>query len=145
MNIVHIRGSGHSGSALLNIILGNCSEVFGGAELFRYSRLWTGNDKMLCADGTPVKDSIFWQQVKDDMGDQCSRLAEDEINAGNVRAPVASILQHSGTEIVCGTSKSRKYFDVIYDAEKYATFVVHLVRDGRAVVFSHKKNRFGTH
>ncbi len=145
MNIVHIRGSGHSGSALLNIILGNCSEVFGGAELFRYSRLWTGNDKMLCADGTPVKDSIFWQQVKDDMGDQCSRLAEDEINAGNVRAPVASILQHSGTEIVCDTSKSRKYFDVIYDAEKYATFVVHLVRDGRAVVFSHKKNRFGTH
>jgi len=140
MNIVQIRSSGHSGSTLLNIVLGNCSEIFAGAELFRYSRLWTRADKMLCADGTPIKESNFWTLVKNDVGDLKDTIIEDEIVPEQVCALLASIIRHSGTEIVCDTSKSRKYYEIVYDEEKFKTFVIHLVRDGRAVMFSHKKN-----
>lgn len=136
LNIIHVSSSGRSGSTLLNILLGNYKEVFAGAELFRYSRLWTREQYIACADGTKVKESDFWKRVKEPLNEQCENIEEDAIVPEHVPVFISAILKESKTRIVCDTSKSRKYTRVIYDERYFRPFIIHLVRDGRAVVFS---------
>ncbi len=136
LKIIHISSSGKSGSTLLNIILGNYREIFAGAELFRYSRLWTRAEVIKCASGELASASDFWTKVKKAIGGENMHIVEDEVHPQHVPALMHAILRESGAEIVCDTSKSRKYSRVIYDRQHYDPFVIHLVRDGRAVVLS---------
>lgn len=69
INVIHIRSSGRSGSTLLNIMLDRCDQVFAGAKLFRYDRLWRKVDTISTADGTLVKDNAFWNSVKQHLRD----------------------------------------------------------------------------
>lgn len=145
INVIHIRSSGHGGSTLLNILLDRCDQVFAGAELYRYDRLWSRINTLATADGTLVKDSTFWNAVKNRLhdSDQLERYTDvnEVLDPDNVSNLLDSIIATSGLPIISDTSKSSLYSKYLYDIADQV-LIVHLVRDGRAVARSMKSTGF---
>ena len=137
--VIHIRSFGHSGSTLLNILLDRCDQVFAGAELFRYARLLTRVDTQETADGTPVCQSKFWNAVKlrlREQGEEAAIIsAGDEVNESHVINFLKALSATYGASVIVDTSKSSHYGDILYRGAD-AALIVHLVRDGRAIVNS---------
>jgi hypothetical protein len=68
MQIIYIMGSGHSGSTLLDIILGNHPDVVSVGELTYLVRdAWIDNKR--CACGTTGNECPFWSAVRIHWGD----------------------------------------------------------------------------
>jgi hypothetical protein len=60
--IIYICGSGHSGSTLLDLILGSHSQVVSLGEIGQFSRFFRDND--LCTCGAPAQRCEFWRNVQ---------------------------------------------------------------------------------
>ena len=59
-------GAGHSGSTILDIVLGNHPEVVAVGELYKLPRSgWVRSDDRRCACGQPIHRCPFWTEVHD--------------------------------------------------------------------------------
>lgn len=173
--IIYILGGGHSGSTLLDLILGSSDQAFSVGELIyvdfykgykteKSHRLVRGR---VCTCEEHFDECPFWSNVEFDQTDNVAkhetlseslRILVNIINPlerwmkmgfriGPNRVVYSRILRQALTIkpdvrfIVDSSKDPRRLYELIHDPEigpkKLA--VIHLVRDGRAYIYSHQK------
>jgi hypothetical protein len=142
-------GSGHSGSTLLDLILGShsCIESVGEVgKRFRERVTGQNQGRRRCACGREVSECPYWQSILSRMAmsgiapDQFL-LAEPFFQRDN-EIFYAEVLRESGKSIVADSSKSLERLLQLSKISSLDVYVLHLVRDGRAVAWSHvRKHR----
>jgi len=95
-NLVSIIGAGHSGSTLLDIVLGNHSKIQSVGEISHWDQYIQQNK--ICACGAPPQSCEFWQPVVEQWHQYLTSLKSDEVTITDT---------HSRT--VVGTSSRFRY------------------------------------
>lgn len=136
--VIYIAGSSHSGSTLLDLLLGSHSEVESAGEAKKIPELLlkiSGGQKPLCTCQAELVRCPLW-------GDLIRRETGDL-----KRDPAANavlfhrILEKQGKSVILDSSKTMGRALLMARSELFAPVFVHLVRDSRAVVFSNKRKR----
>ena len=145
IRIIYIFGSGHSGSTLAALMLGVHSQIECVGEMKQYER--SMKRKRPCNCGRVVEECPYWREVFHLAGgdpggvsavlNPSSSKAFAESNARFIRA----ILQSSGKSVFCDSSKTKKRLHKYLKCPEFEVHVLHLVRDGRAVLFSNLKKQ----
>lgn len=165
MKVVYIMGAGRSGSTVLDTVLGNHPRVESLGELSALPEAaWVRNG--FCACGERAAQCPFWSSVhskwKPRGGDvarhlelrsryettrawprlvaaRALRTAGWRAWAESTRELLGAILGASGKEVLVDSSKSPARAWGLAGLEGVEVFLVHLVRDGRAVAWSLSK------
>lgn len=164
IKILYVSGSGRCGSTILGSVLGQIDGFFNGGEL-RYIWGRSLRDNRLCECGAPFKECEFWQRVIGhgpefswidtarmmalqkqlrtrhlllmSLSDRKRLVAERMAEFPERVAQLYSgIIAESGARVIVDVSKIPSYacmLDTLPDVELY---VLHMVRDPRAVAFS---------
>jgi len=173
--IIYILGGGHSGSTLLDLILGSSDQAFSVGELMYvdyYKGYKTEKSHRLtrdrqCTCEEHFDECPFWSNVEFDQADNVAKhenLSESLRILINIMNPLerwmragfrigpnrdvyGRILEQARTIkpdvrfIVDSSKDPRRLYELIHDPEigpdKLA--VVHLIRDGRAYIYSYQK------
>lgn len=163
IRVIYIMGYGRSGSTLLDLVLGNHPQITSAGELSSYAE-W--RDRNLdCACGEKILDCAFWSAVEektrlpfDSETEQKLRLAVEPrrqarfLVEGRISPSVLSeyrdlmesrfqaIAKASGNSVIVDSSKSAGMaLGRAYALQQHTGLdvrVIHLVRDGRGVVWS---------
>lgn len=152
IKLIYIAGYGRSGSTLLDIALGQHSNLFGAGEIGPLTRHVWDNDEY-CACGERVGSCSLWSEVmaewKADLpaylrqqrgsetivawnrnpGDHCERT----------QALLDIVAARSGKAVVVDSSKLPGRGFALASTPGVEVYLVHLVRDPRAVVWSMMK------
>lgn len=168
LTIVYVAGSGRSGSTLLDRALGSISGVGSlneANEIFEQGYLWNRT----CACGQSFSDCLFWQQVMQrtlleqqpasvidwaqqfDRSRVFPRLYWDVLTSGNRRKlnEYRTVLQRffnavaeeSGADVLVDSSKIPTRALVLAGMPDVDLYVVHLVRDPRAVAYAWNREK----
>lgn len=170
IKVLYFAGSGRSGSTIFNIILGNHPQIFGGGELqnmcevYNASKIcscqaplinckfWSSvmNDWLSKVDDDNIDsglkkwgniEGVFslksWLKMYFGIG-QKSKEFEEYLNS--TTEFYRSLQYHSNKEIVVDISKNPLRAWALEKNPNIDLRMVHLVRDGRAVAWSLKKN-----
>lgn len=168
VKILYVAGSGRSGSTLLANMLGSIDGFLSVGELWY---LWDRGliDDRRCGCGEPFSKCAFWSSVVTDVG--IDRHAAGRVVAGRDivartrRAPrmlrrsalareagavsylgaverlYHAIARQSDARIIVDASKAPVYGTVISMLDSLEVYVVHIVRDARAVAYSWKRQK----
>ncbi len=170
MKVLYIMGAGHTGSTILDIVLGNHSHIEGVGELNKlHSSGWSGDGGRRCACGSVLEECSFWPEVRRDWagrigGDDVRRYvdlqkrfersrsawprllrsrvrpsAEFAEYATKTAALYEAILKVGGRSVVVDSSLAPRRAYVLSAVPGVDLHLVHLVRDGRGVIWSLKK------
>lgn len=159
IRVIFILGTGHCGSTLLDLLLGSHSKMFGVGEIERMEQtskctcgfapnqcdFWSdlyrepflrnlrlfrkpldfiiGNNHYLTRRG-----KHSWKPLKDR-----SQFLEDNLHF------YRKILHKSGKEVIIDSSKNIDRAELLATDESMDVYLVHIVRDGRAVTWSYMK------
>jgi len=157
--VLMVVGAGHSGSTLLDLIFDSHSQIVGVGELAQYQRL--KKEDWLCGCGKKLKECEFWQKVFHDVDDNklrrfCQKTidfflkrnyfyadGQGKFNINNyielTEKVYRNILANSGKKIVFDSSKNPVRAEILLGSSKLNIILLHLVRDGRGVAYSHIK------
>jgi hypothetical protein len=187
--IIYICSAGHSGSTLLDLLLGSHSQIFSLGEIGQFSRFFRDNESCTC--GIPVRQCEFWKKARRklflSLGQDLFSPPQDYIvsflpghkklqrqpswiqrqfyrkslaaisllgsslifHAGVKFAPSVSkglaynialfnaVIQSSHAKYLVDSSKSWFRMKLLYLWKPESIKTIHLVRDGRGVVYSH--------
>lgn len=136
--VIYIAGSSHSGSTLLDLLLGSHSAVESVGEAKKIpeliSRIARG-DSPLCTCQTELVQCPLWGGIlARDLGD----LKRDAAANASV---FKMILERQGKSVILDSSKTLGRALLLARSSLFSPIFVHLVRDSRAVVFSSKRKR----
>lgn len=155
--VIYVAGYGRSGSTLLDTVLANHPDIFGGGELtWLYQQIL---DNQTCSCGSPLSDCQFWNQVQSQLTDRMPEfdltraaeltLSQESWNSWRSRArdytalwdaTWDSLAEVSGRQAIVDSSKnsrlSRFRLELLLASESIDVYVIHLVRDPRAVMWS---------
>lgn len=145
LKVVFIISSGHSGSTLLNLLLGSCGKISSIGEIKRlhnYLEEDTKLNNLDCTCGAIVNNCSFWNQVLEGAGGKKQFLTpldnEEGFAERNLRL-IKSISDVTGNKIICDNSKNIDRLDKILQIRGLNVNIIHLIRDGRAVAYSFKR------
>ncbi len=151
--LIYIYSSSHSGSTLLDLILGAHPKIFGLGEMKFLSRLWREeglpSESRLCGCGTLRQDCDFWVEVRKRLGPLDTPTPDGDPEGWEPTSPgfserTAQLLREvqrvSKQSVLCDSSKNLARLEALAADASFNIKVVHLVRDGRAVAYS-KKHR----
>ena len=153
--VVYILGSGHCGSTLLNLLLNAHPSMVGLSELVSIqNHLYTGQDAVLT-------DQALWVKIKERFEDIApgGRFVDIDLSTpalkqilGN-RLPsrwvddnyylLRSVLDVMEKEAAVDASKGVRRLLALEKTGMYDFRVIHMVRNGRAVVHSYRKKGYG--
>ena len=151
IKVIYILGSGHSGSTLLDLIIGSHSYIESAGEIDRFWRYvshqppQTGEKERFCTCGQPIDQCQYWNKVRYELKQTCGKT---EINPKSKNTEqfiennyyfIKAILTASRKKIFCDSSKNSYRLDKFLNSNLFDVHIVHLIRDGRAVGFSLKK------
>ena len=152
IKLIYILGSGHSGSTLLDLILGSHSRVESVGEILHYAKYF-GKDSDFpykrrgCSCGLKVDKCEYWGKVnkgiEESLGTTDITLrakSQSEFDISNY-AVFSSVLSVAGKEFICDSSKNRFRLLQLLRSACFNTYIVHLIRDGRSVQYSYQKRR----
>ncbi|MDQ3973516.1 MAG: sulfotransferase [Actinomycetota bacterium] len=143
--VVLIVGVGYSGSTLLDLMLGSHSEVVGVGELVGFDAFSQRNS--LCTCWRPRHDCAFWNEVvRCLVGDEPTasfavhppHATPTEVVANTV-ALFAAISRTTSARYVIDSSKRWRRARILSQVEALDVRVIHLLRDGRGVGYSHAR------
>ncbi len=162
--IIYIAGDGHSGSTLLDIILGSSEKIFSAGELNFITRDTIFDE--YCSCGRKIKDCEFWQGVINTWlaGSQISYEAYCELRlryernktslrtlwnkiypsrhfvdyVNSTQSLFDAIHLHSGANIIIDSSKAPTRIAVLQKNNDLQ--VIHLIREFKGVLNSAKKS-----
>lgn len=167
IEVLYVVGSGHTGSTLMNIVLGQHPEITSHGELVYLARDgWVSNKR--CSCGTPANDCPFWSEVRrrwlervgadgvevyvglqDDFERHRSwpRLLLQRYKPSkrfrayseHTRALFKTLQEVSGRPIVVDSSKEPPRAFALTMIPGLDLRLMHLMRDGRGVARSHDK------
>lgn len=169
--VISIIGSGHSGSTVLDIVLGSHPNIAGVGELHKLPRAgWVLDDDRRCACGSPVHECAYWTRVFARwialVGRDGPRryLALQHTYERSIRSlprllieerrPSSRFMTYSeitaalyeairdvtGTSAIVDSSKNPVRTYALLANPRLDVRVIHLVRDGRGVVWSKLKS-----
>ena len=162
--LLYIAGYGHSGSTLLNIMLGQAPGIMGAGELFRLAGAARAGDER-CSCGPPVRACPVWREVlprwartvdEPDPLTSYRRLQrhcetflpgiaarERDAYARHTRALLGAVREVTGRPVVVDSSKLPGRAHALAQVPGIDLRLVHLVRDGRGVAWSlrHRRQR----
>lgn len=152
LKIIYILSSGHSGSTLLDLILGSHSKIESAGEIFRFGDFMSLNskrpdNKRICTCGVHVNECNFWNlicaELKNSFGENAieqkfGNERESDVSNYNI---LKTILSVSKKQTFCDSSKCFNRLKMMLNSNLFEVFVIYLVRDGRAVAFSNKKKK----
>ena len=167
--VIYIMGSGHSGSTVLDIVLGNNPDIVSVGELSNFIQKGKTNGEY-CACGQPTNTCLFWSNI---YWEWARRIEIDEVEgylslqntfehfkrwfhllrkkrrdfqssrfrayAECTRALFEAISVVSGKNIIVDSSKNPVRALALSMMPGIDLRLVHLVRDGRGVVWSFMK------
>ena len=134
--IVHILGTGHSGSTLLMMILGTNRYLFPIGESSNYSSLSCPKGYQFVGDGSHVNQSEFWQSFISVAREKNVELST--INQETLFSYWSIFHEYFDKTILIDNSHENFVRHALLDAN-IEVFYIHLVRDGRAVANSWEK------
>jgi hypothetical protein len=165
MQVIYIAGAGRSGSTLLEMILGNLTGFYSIGEV-RYLWEYWNKDLIPCGCKKMLSECDFWSEVMkrthltsfelEYLSDLSTKLdrsrnllrLETLINSkhGLVHDLIKytellyqSIWETSGRQIIVDSSKVPSHLLLLQQIPSIDLRVLHLIRDGRAVVYSWSK------
>lgn len=159
LKVILLVSSGRSGSTILDLIMDSHPEIFGTGEIFQYEKAI--NFDIVCACGEKVKNCEFWQKVFKDVDFHNKLRAERNffdcllnnkkykskghlINKNEYIALYEEIYNNisrfSGKRIIFDTSKEPDRAELLSQSKNIDFIFLHLVRDGRGVVWSYFKS-----
>lgn len=135
--LIYVIGNGHSGTTLLCLLLGANPHIFAGGHLRLYKKMYTEADTIRVSNGDVLRDSPLWNEVKQLLQErgQTPDFETPDFDAREMRAVYQAILDITGDSVICDNSMNIKQLNSLI-AESIDTFIVHIVRDGRAVQHS---------
>lgn len=166
--IVYIISAGHSGSTLLDKLLGQNSKIFSGGELINYNNNSISSDS-LCSCGSSYKDCSFWSRISRNISVDSlyiSKTLKSKNKLVNyLRFLIGLIFKKSFTygqqriiniffqvyreifmlskkEIIIDSSKNFVSAIILSNFKKYNSKFIFLHRDGRAVLNSYQKKTY---
>jgi hypothetical protein len=142
MKLIYIVGSGHCGSTLLDMILGAHSKVFGAGEI---QNLKFENK---CACLKYISDCEKWKSLKGKINPENLTIFRDKINflknsdnfyfLKNKKNILDNIIKNNPEiEFIVDSSKDIDRLEFLLKYSNLDIYVIHLVRDGRAVSWSY--------
>jgi hypothetical protein len=141
--IIYILGSGHSGSTLLDLILGSNSNIESGGEIRRFTKIIADKefrDSRICTCGQRLSACPYWEPIFARIrahGIDEQRFLGDPLTAQRDNAIfVGEVLRQSGKRVFADSTKSLRRLRILEKTQLFEISVLHLVRDGRAVAFS---------
>jgi len=153
IKIIYILGDGHSGSTILSLILGSHTGIESGGELTAFDgrkRYLLANqtisNKPLCSCRTAISKCEYWSKVMDRLSKAYDPRAL-EINSNDKERFETSnygiikvMLEVSGKRLICDSSKELPRLTRLLGGKCFDVFIVHLIRDARAVAYSYKRS-----
>lgn len=150
IKVIYILGAGHSGSTLLDLMLGSHSSIESLGEIKNFSAYMgsgsrLSDDQKRCTCGVHVRECLYWQRMlqalEKTMG--TSRISLEEKDPAHFGAYNAAVFQAAldmtGKHIICESSKNYSRLKRLLKSRRFDMLVVHLVRDSRAVAYSYVK------
>lgn len=159
IKVIYIAGYGRSGTTLLDIALGGHAAIMGAGEVTTLARhVWENNE--YCACGVPVRECPMWSTIVDEWcADEppdmlakyraAQEKSESIVGRGRSRARVGQqdhgrrtikllerMAASSGRPVIVDSSKLPGRAFALSTLPGIELYVVHLVRDGRGVVWS---------
>jgi len=167
--LIYLVGSGHCGSTLLDMIMSGHSKIIGVGELHHFCSKREVLQKYICSCKRCVLDCSFWKCVKDEIcfpnGLAVFRKKIDFLlgrkkyiynDKEKRKKPVnieeyleinekiyERILKCSGKSVIFDSSKEVNRAELLLFSKKLDIVLVHLVRDGRGVMWSYKRKYGG--
>lgn len=150
IKVIYILGLGHSGSTLLDLILGSHSQIESVGEIKQFGKYWqTFSDNSVklekkdrCTCGVHVHECEYWNKVKHEMEANCKEFNtlpdfdnKEQYNLNNY-CLLKAILKVTGKKIICDSSKNPLRLESFLKSDLFEVFIIHLVRDSRAVAYS---------
>lgn len=170
IRILYISGAGRSGSTLLELILGQSEHFIAAGELIHLiDRGFLQNQ--LCSCGEPFQNCVFWGNVIENLESKIGKINPNEIHQATKKlkyikfAPLGlmkylvkknpelneyrnyiyylyqSIRTVSGGKFIIDSSKNPEYLKTLQLVPQFELYVIHLVRDSRAVAYSWTKKK----
>lgn len=161
LKLIYVAGYGRSGSTLLDIALGAHPEIFGAGEIGEFTRhVWAENE--YCSCGSRARSCALWSrvfnswaedgpaQLSDYVAEQSAREGilswrrifhgQPDRFAALTRKLLSNISSASGRRIIVDSNKLPGRGFVLASLPEVEVYLVHLVRDPRAVAFSMRKS-----
>jgi len=160
MKVIFILGTGHCGSTLLDMILGAHPDITGVGEIDTINKELEQGD--LCTCGRKLPDCSLWshkiEEIKSWRGMQVHRGKRRFLQNSSsyeyidTNRPVHHsnfcvnqqdlydfVLKKQKSKVIVDSSKNPDRVELISECEEIEPVILHLVRDGRGVLWSYKK------
>lgn len=157
INIIYIAPSGRSGSTILDLLLNNHPLTQSVGEVINLDP-WKENN-LLCSCSIPIQRCPFWNEVYDELGHDFKLRARVQSRIES-RTPLRiikpkerkqyaqrtyslfnTILNKTGVEYIIDSSKSVGRIKLLADDDRFNIYILHLIRDGRAVASSYRTEK----
>jgi len=144
-NIIYIVSSAHSGSTLLDLILGSHSAIQSGGEFYKFpmkSKIEDGISQP-CSCGEKIIDCDFWQRVLEGANLDFEAIQSSQDFFSLYDRMIPSMLKVAGKSHFVDSSKRLTRLKKYLKSDQFRVSIIHLVRDPRAVAYSfvRKKKR----
>jgi len=134
--LLYIGSSSHSGSTLLDLLLGSHPQIESVGEAKKIAPVaqrWRAGERPLCTCRKPIGECNFWGDV---LPAEPQRLKTEALaNADFFRR----VLLARGRQIALDSSKSPGRARMLAHSGLFDLTFIHLVRDSRAVAYSHRR------
>lgn len=168
VKVLYIAGAGHSGSTLLDIVLGSHPDIRGVGELQQLPhRVWNADE--YCSCGARAKSCPFWSEVWQLWEERAGTMSFEnyyrlqdsftrlrrwprllrerrkqsllfKLYAGYTYALFEAICEVSGNYVIVDSSKSPSRAFALSLMPGIELYLIHLICDGRGVAASYKKS-----
>mgnify|MGYP006266744323 CR=1 FL=1 len=160
IEIIYILSSGHSGSTLLNLVLGTHKNAISLGEL-KYLKSFVFNHKektrtirLKCDCGKYHNACFFWSPVLKKINFQklypiqegTLKRLEFIKQAGSIKnyEQLYKEISNNGENVIIDSSKDLTYLHFLLKSNKFDIKVLQITRDGRGVINSHEKIGYST-
>ncbi|HKE18331.1 MAG TPA: sulfotransferase [Kofleriaceae bacterium] len=140
--VLFVVGSGYSGTTLLDMIVGSHPLARGFGELRTLDRFMSGDAPCTC--GARATACAFWRRVMGSLGPEPFQLYPPPAPSIPILISQTLRLLHAlaavtGARLLVDSSKWVERARHLHESGELDARVVHLVRDGRGVVWSHAR------
>jgi hypothetical protein len=129
--VILIAGAAHGGTTIANMILGQHPEIFATGKLRGFPEGGMFSERNVCSCGDKAATCRFWSDIRTQF-QAYSGMPDQE----KFPALYRLISELSGRQYIGDVTHSVAYAEMLHGLKGIDLYLVHLVRDGRGVVYS---------
>jgi len=138
--VVLIAGAAHGGTTISNMVLGQHHDIFPTGKLRGFPQGGMFGEHNVCSCGTRAAECTFWSRIRSEFAPW-----QDRPEAQRIPVLYRLISEASGRPFVGDVTHNVAYARLLQSLRDIELYLVHLLRDGRGVVYSRirKDQRIG--